>query len=207
MKIITLFCLLMLSSFIYAQDSINSSVTSELFEQIININELGKNLEKHSVLISEWHFDGDYSPERIHGSPFVIDSISGDTVGYVVHCTMPITFEIPLFSVLLNLDSSYDSLYYVRQINNQKKGKWKRNNFKTNSEIRLIGWPIIKLTKRYYSISKPIFSRDGKIAIIMALHQTKMTNHWNRNDKIFIFRKNPTGWSIIKIIQSKNNFG
>ncbi|MGB0887911.1 MAG: hypothetical protein ACPGSL_07300 [Vicingaceae bacterium] len=203
MKIKTLFCLLLLSTFVNAQDSTNIYVTPVLLEQIINTNDFGKNIKRHPVSISEWHFDGDYSSERIYGSPFIIDSITGDTVGYRTSCTVPITFEIPLFSVLSNLDSSYDSLHYVRLINNQKKEKWKRGNLKSDSGIHFIGWPLNKLTNRYYSVSKPLFSKDGNTAIIMALHQTKMTDYWERNDRIFIFRKDSSGWSIIKIIKSK----
>jgi hypothetical protein len=141
--------------------------------------------------IKTYEFEGDYSKEKVYPN----------TPDNVIICTEPITFNTAIFKVLKVIDSSYDSTYYQQQIINSTETSWNSQHLSLRQKTRFIKWRWRKLYHETNIFSTPLFSKDGKVAIIK-FGSMKRNSVIKKQDKIFILKKTNNDWTLVRTINS-----
>lgn len=150
--------------------------------------------------ITDYEFDGNYSYERVFHSNSVTDS-TGKEDDRIHIIADPIRLSSSICEIVKKYDSSYDSVYYQNQIKEQKTIiHWK--DFYNNKSDRpiFIKWKYLIYFRTITTVSRPIFSKDAKLAIIKIgeLGARKI------GFKIYIFEKIENKWTLKDSIKSIN---
>jgi len=180
----------------FCQVFINKTETEKLLDYFLRQDTVSKIVYDYPTNITTYQFEGNYSREKVFPN----------TPDNVLICAVPITYETSIHKVLKNIDLSYDSNYYQTQIKNSSETPWSKQNLSTQIKMKLIK---SKFSAYFYHqiniFSTPLFSKDGKIAII-SLGTVDRQFVIKKREKIFIFKKNNMNWNLIQTINSIKNW-
>jgi hypothetical protein len=187
----------------YAQEFDQKVETEKLLNSILKQDSVSKNLFDFANNIIDYEFEGNYSPDRIFP-----DRIKKDSTGQIIMistiCVVPLEFENPIWSVLKEIDSSYDSTYYQEQIRNADRTPWSKRNLNLEPKIKFVKWKWRKLHHETNLFSTPIFSKNKKLAIIKfgSINGKSMEE---KPARILIFQKENDSWQLSRTINRVKN--
>ena len=151
--------------------------------------------------ITDYEFDGNYSHERVFYSHSVTDSIGKKDNRIIIICADPIRYSSSICEIVKKYDSSYDSVYYQNQIKKQETIiYWKDFYDKKSNRPKFINPKFTSLFRTITTVSRPIFSKDEKLAII----KIGELGVRKKGHKIYIFEKIDNKWTLKDSIKSIN---
>jgi len=195
MRVIFLIVLIIVFNLTFGQVFNRKVETENILNYFLQQDTVCKIIFDHPWNIKNFHFDGDYSVEKMY--PNVPDN--------VIICTVPIQFETAIYQVLKLIDASYDSIYYQRQIVDLKEPLWSSQNLTLRTKARFIKWRTRIFFSEINNFSTPLFSKDGQVAIIR-FGSLKRNSSYKKQNKIFIFKKEKNIWELIATINSIKNW-
>ncbi len=195
MKNFLIISLLIISKLIFGQDFDKNVETENIMNFLLQQDSISRIVFDMPENITDYQFDGDYTADRIYPN----------TPKNVIVCTVPITFESSAHSILKEIDLSYDSSYYQKQIRESNQNSWKEKKLKLDKKIKFIKWKWRMLYKEINSFSIPLFSKDGHIALVKFSSLNGRSIHKKR-PQILILKRNNNNWKIIAKINSIKNW-
>lgn len=155
-----------------------------IFNSLRRQGVIGKTFADNPSKITSFQFEGDYSREK------VFPNIPTTTI----ICVSPITFESPIQNTLRQIDRSYDSVFYQKQIQDSLSLPWSKMGFEFATKIRFGKSGFLR--SEIGMISYPLFSKDGQIATIT--YGTISGNSViKQREKVYFLRRNEKEWTVI----------
>jgi hypothetical protein len=151
--------------------------------------------------ITDYEFDGNYSHERVFYSHSVKDSTGKKDHRIIIICADPIRFSSSICEIVKKYDNSYDSVYYQNQIKKQETIIYWKDFYNNKSDRPIfINWKFKSHFRTITTVSRPIFSKDAKLAII----KIGELGVRKKGHIIYIFEKIDNKWTLKDSIKSIN---
>jgi hypothetical protein len=195
-KVCILIVLIFIQTFVAGQEFDKKAEVENIFNSLRRQNIITKTIANNPARITSYQFEGDYSRKKIFPNTPTTTTI----------CITPITFDSPIHSTLKQIDPSYDSVFYQKQIQDSITSLWSNQELEFTTNVTFIkSGLLIKLSSEIGIISYPLFSKDGQTAVITygTINGNAMIK---QPEKVYFLRNNDKEWTTIATIDSKKTW-